>query len=394
MRSKQTQAVKIEADTNVGLDEKVDKIISMLENIRSMPSKDGNIIITDNSDLKFSDKEVKKMPVLKDCKIRRKKNGVYEIRYRKNGYNMSFSSKTLDDAKQKCLEWLSTLNDLITANKHFVIVPRKDYKPKKNTNFGVFAKSFMVNVKKRTIKPITFKTYMYSFNSHILPKYGSMNVEDIKPTFIQQHLNVLSEEAPRVCEDVKNMLRAIFEYAVNNDIISKNPMNAVFIPKHERTTGQALTYAEEKDFLEKIKGNRYENYFLFMLYSGCRVCEYNTVRVNDDDTITIKNAKLKSYQKVKERVLPVFPMLRPYLSGINTSLKGESASDAFSKIMPNHTLKDLRHTFTTRARECGIDNEVVAIWTGHSLGNVTSSVYTHFSIEFMRKQAEKLRYEI
>ena len=60
--------------------------------------------------------------------------------------------------------------------------------------------------------------------------------------------------------------------------------------------------------------------------------------------------------------------------------------------LPNHTLKDLRHTFTTRARECGIDNELVAVWTGHSLGNITSSVYTHFSNEFQQKQALKLVY--
>gem|GEM_PF-5736532 len=54
--------------------------------------------------------------------------------------------------------------------------------------------------------------------------------------------------------------------------------------------------------------------------------------------------------------------------------------EEFKKFLPNHTLKDLRHTFTTRARECGIDNELVAVWTGHSLGNITSSVYTHIPI--------------
>ena len=108
--------------------------------------------------------------------------------------------------------------------------------------------------------------------------------------------------------------------------------------------------------------------------------------------MTIKNAKLKRYQKIKERTLPIFPMLKPHINGINTKLNGETASDVFSDIMPNHTLKDLRHTFTTRARECSIDNELVAVWTGHSLGNITSSVYTHFSMEFQQAQAKKLIY--
>ena len=69
-----------------------------------------------------------------------------------------------------------------------------------------------------------------------------------------------------------------------------------------------------------------------------------------------------------------------------------SLSAEFNKLCPNHQLKDLRHTFTTRARECGIDNELVAVWTGHSLGNITSSVYTHFSNEFQQEQAKKLNY--
>ena len=64
----------------------------------------------------------------------------------------------------------------------------------------------------------------------------------------------------------------------------------------------------------------------------------------------------------------------------------------FKKYCPDNTLKDLRHTFTTRARECGIDNELVSVWTGHSLGNITSSVYTHFSMEFQQEQSKKLAY--
>ena len=52
----------------------------------------------------------------------------------------------------------------------------------------------------------------------------------------------------------------------------------------------------------------------------------------------------------------------------------------------------MRYVFITKARECEIDNELVAVWTGHSLGNITASVYTHFSIEFQKEQAQKLMY--
>jgi len=57
-------------------------------------------------DLQFSEKEIRKMPRLKDFKIRIMKGKYYEIRFRRYGYDMSFSSKSLDLAKQKAFAWL------------------------------------------------------------------------------------------------------------------------------------------------------------------------------------------------------------------------------------------------------------------------------------------------
>ena len=90
--------------------------------------------------------------------------------------------------------------------------------------------------------------------------------------------------------------------------------------------------------------------------------------------------------------MPIFPKDKPYATGKKIKVNTQTLSEEFRNFCPNHTLKDLRHTFTTRARECEIDNELVAVWTGHSLGNITASVYTHFSIEFQQKQAQKLMY--
>ena len=47
------------------------------------------------------------MPRLKDFKIRIKDNKYYEIRFRRYGYNMSFSSKDFEVAKRKAFAWLN-----------------------------------------------------------------------------------------------------------------------------------------------------------------------------------------------------------------------------------------------------------------------------------------------
>lgn len=211
---------------------------------------------------------------------------------------------------------------------------------------------------------------------------------------IQPILDDLHEQKPRACEDVKTLLSGIFEYAVNCGLITINPMKVIYVPKHQRETGKALTIEEEKAFIKKIDNHRFKYIFLKMLYSGIRPCEIEDLKEDSEQhVIIVKNGKLKSYQKNLTRTLPVFPMFEPYFGFRCEKVTRDLLNTEFRKILPNHSLKDLRHTFTTRARECGIDNEVVAVWTGHSLGKITSSVYTHFSMEFQQEQAKKLVYD-
>ena len=90
----------------------------------------------------------------------------------------------------------------------------------------------------------------------------------------------------------------VLDYAVNNGIIKQNPVKAVYIPKHYRKNGQAFSPQKEKQFVKAIKGNKYESYYLKMLYSGVRPGEVSSIKEDvDHNTITIANGKLKHYQK-------------------------------------------------------------------------------------------------
>ena len=339
----------------------------------------------------FSEKEINAMPKLKDCKMRyREKDGIYEIRFRQMGFNMSWSSKDPAVAMQKCRQWIRTLN-----------VQIKTTVERKKTNdslFRDFADYYMMNVKKKMVKPATFYTYYNHYKLHILPIYGNKKLKEITPLLIQEHLDKLNAKTPRACEDVKILLNSILEYAVNSGLIPRNPVKVVYVEKHERITGQALTKEEEAELLEVLKGRKIELCYILALYTGARRCEVCSAQFDlEKNTITFKNGKLKSYQKQKFRTVPIFPKLKPYIERfISESWRTseDRITHTIREIFPNggHSFKDLRHTFTTRARECGIDNEVVSLWTGHSLGNITASVYTHFSDEFMQEQAKKLVY--
>ena len=62
--------------------------------------------------------------------------------------------------------------------------------------------------------------------------------------------------------------------------------------------------------------------------------------------------------------------------------------------MKRDTLKELRHTFTTQAKECGISDEIVKIWTARSLQYLPARVDTHFTLECMKEKAERLIFEV
>ena len=269
----------------------------------------------------------------------------------------------------------------------------EDLGEEQKEKINTFADEYIYKVKIKRVKPTTFYAYKINYENYISPVYGKLKLNEIKPIFIQKHLDKINERTPRACEDVKMLLNNIFDYAVNNGIIERNPIKAVYLPKHERKNGLAFSPEEERKFVSEIKGSKYENYFLKMLYSGVRPTEVITIQEDfANNTLTVKNSKLKSYQKNLYRTIPMFPKYKTILNYKLEKVNLEQLRIEFKKYCPDNTLKDLRHTFTTRARECGIDNELVAVWTGHSLGNITSSVYTHFSMEFHQAQAEKLMY--
>ena len=67
------------------------------------------------------------------------------------------------------------------------------------------------------------------------------------------------------------------------------------------------------------------------------------------------------------------------------------------RLFPNHHPHELRYTYITRCKECGVSGEVVMLWDGHSQDSdvKTSRVdrgYTDYSEEYILSEAEKENY--
>lgn len=173
-------------------------------------------------------------------------------------------------------------------------------------------------------------------------------------------------------------------------------------PKYEEKNGCALTLKEEREFLQLLDGSNcipeVKNALLVLLYTGMRRSELASAHI-EDGFISVVCAKTRKGFQEKRRLIPITPMLAPLLADFDfakmNALRPDALTQAFKRLMPAHHLHELRHTFITRSQECGVAREVVSVWAGHSPDSTqTSNVYTHFSREFMTKEAQKVAYKI
>ena len=361
-----------------------------LVNKSAAADAENNVDLKLNQNLQFwTAKEIDNMPFLKDLKYRVTKDGIHQFRYRRDGYDVSFNSKNFDVAKQKARNFIAGLKDAL-----------KKEIPTSRFNTLNYVANEWFNLKTAHTDNITSKNYRGIYKNHIEPKLGSRGIKSLLPMDLQPFFDELYQKHGRTCESVKVILNGIFKYAVANRLCPTNPMAGVIVEKHFRTPGQALTDEQIKRFKEKMQGEgKYGLAGIILLYTGVRGAELQTIHFDwERGTFTVKNAKLKKSQrrdpKNLYRTVPIIPPLWEYRARIESEawrISPTRLTNKFKLHWPENTPKDLRHTFTTKAREAGVENELVNIWTGHVPGNdMTARVYTHFSIEYQKEIAKKI----
>lgn len=317
--------------------------------------------------------------------VRKRRSGKnswnYEIRYRRNGYNITASANNLDQAKHKFIEMLGSAEKCV-KNKERTIP----------STFDKFANYFFEKFYKRKVGQSTFRVAMSNYKNHVVPHFGDMPLKSITADRCQELLDrLIDEDKVRTEENVFTMLNMIFKAAVKHGVMAHNPIDMVFHAKHDRTHGSALSKDEERLLLERTAGTPYQTMFAVGLYTGMRPNEYYTAKV-EGDFIIANNSKRKN-GKVEIKKIPITPMLRPYLKD-TTELhftRLEQIRHKFNGILPNHKLYDLRTTFYTRCQECNVAPVARNEFVGHSLGEL-GNTYTDLSDEFLLAEGKKLCY--
>ncbi len=348
--------------------------------------------------LKFTNKEIEKMPktiqhmfavndIIVTCRVIDGK--YYQARYRRDGLNVSAGAKDLTQLKTR-----------------FVKKFEQAVKIRDNSRFPRFDEYLeeWLSVKKHTIKETTYGSYEALVKRYLLPKFGDRQVNEIQRKDIQEFLlKLFDENKKRTAQKLRQILNSIF-LVLSEDYDIKNPIKKVELPHFDTVKGRALSKEEE---LQMIKGCMSNNMLgnsaaLLLLYTGMRVGELRTIKVYDDYLTCISEKTRRGYAE-EVRKIPFSPMLKRVIGMIDFE-KAKNASnsvvrDALKKVFADHHVHEFRYTFITRAKECGINHEVIMLWTGHKSDSDvrTSKVdrgYTTYSDEYMNSEMLKYNYEL
>lgn len=312
-----------------------------------------------------------------------KHGSFYEIRYRRNGYDIAVSNKELKTAKAMFIEATQNL-------------PPPESLAKNKISFGSIADEWL-KYKHGKVAEDTWKGYESQIRRFIPQKFKDKAIKSIRTSDIDELMNVL--DTPRKYEDMRIIFNSIFKYAKASGIITYNPVEMIPFKRAERENRDRLTGGQIKTFLTNLQAplfDKVRNFAYAMYFFGLRPCEIDEEAHFENGFLICRNRKRKNGKKAYKKI-PIPRQAEKFLN-FNLSLKSplsyDRTLDIMKKALPEGVIPyQLRHTFASVCDE-KVKREVVELWMGDSPERLVGKTYVHYSDEFMRSEMDKVNFVV
>lgn len=329
----------------------------------------------------------------------------------------------------------------LARDKARVSLGNRDYVPPTKLTVGEYLNTWL-NAHARKIKPTTLNRYKELINDYLVPRLGTIKLQDLKPIHIEQFYNSMADLpgksgrklSPRTASQAGAILKTALKQAVEvENLITINPATRVRLPKSTTNTPTPFTLSELKQFLDVASSHRLYFYFRLSAFTGARRGELLALRWSDFDgkAISISKNRTKAGREVVElnstkggnngqRRVPLdietieqFQVHRKnqlkerlamgqhwqetgyvFVQENGLPLSTNTVSDLYRKLIkkaglrPNR-LHDQRHLHATELLRLGEPLHVVAQRLGHRDAMVTATIYAHVSNEQAETASER-----
>lgn len=236
------------------------------------------------------------------------------------------------------------------------------------------------------LKCHTFDKYSRILKNEIIPFFGGQQIDQIKTTDVRIWVNKqLEKVVPKTVAEKLTIIRMIFRFAFEDEIINRNPVDAIRLPARVKPEIEPFTVEEVGLLINGAEG-WYRNYLALAFYTGMRVGELLALKWSDIDMNKRKIHVRHSISQGDEtttktigsiRQIPIFDSLWGYIqdqyryTGLSGSylfvskMTGSAFRDATSLRdarwipllkrlgIPYRQQKNTRHTFAVQMLNSG-----------------------------------------
>lgn len=120
------------------------------------------------------------------------------------------------------------------------------------------------------MQPKNRELYESAIRLHVLPVIGGKRMADVQPDDARLVMAALADKSASLQGKVLNTMRKMFENAVDNELIPRNPCAKLKSGGYKSKEKAALTAGQMQILLEAVHGTRAEAFVMLGLYTGMR----------------------------------------------------------------------------------------------------------------------------
>jgi integrase len=117
--------------------------------------------------------------------------------------------------------------------------------------------------------------YNYVFRSRIVPVFGALRVDEVKPSHVREWQSNLANEglSTSTIKQYRSILNASFTAAIADEIVDRNPVSIVKAPKLQPKERSPFTMDEISRLLCLAKDGWFRDYLIIAFFTGLRIGE-------------------------------------------------------------------------------------------------------------------------